>query len=69
MSQNESHNRLQESLKLLLIFQLFFQAKGITLVVNIFLHIACTHSTSYLLPHSRKAQASVDERIKNKTNI
>ena len=54
------------SLKLLLILRFFIQAIGIILVMNNFLHVACTHSTSYLLPHSRKAQASVDERKKKK---
>ena len=56
------------SLKLLLIVRFFIQAIGIILVMNNFLHVACTHSTSYLLPHSRKAQASVDERKKKKKN-
>ena len=58
-----------KSLKHLLMSKLFMQARGITLVMNRFLHVACTHRKSYLLIHSRKAQASVDERIKNKTNI
>ena len=58
-----------KSLKLLLMSKLFMQAWGITLLMNRFLHVACSHSTSYLLIHSRKSQASVDERIKNKTNI
>ena len=54
-----------ESLIILLIFQLILQVTQITPVVNSFIHVACTHSTSYFLSHSRKARDSVDERINN----